>query len=167
MDYGILTLIIAAVNVADKTTTTMDNTILTAIIAAASASVGAIIPSLFSYLGKRKEYENDKKAKLEDLQRRTYYEYIEALQKIINSGNRDNFLLLQASTNKLLLYAGSKLSSLINQYYNDITQRSLQRKPLTLEEQTKYQTYIFNAMRKELGIAKEKLDTVSMVCAGF
>ena len=104
---------------------------------------------------------------MEDIQRRTYYEYIEALQKIINSGNRDNFLLLQASTNKLLLYAGSKLSSLINQYYNDITQRSLQRKPLTLEEQTKYQTDIFNAMRKELGIAKEKLDTVSMVRAGF
>ena len=42
----------------------MDNTILTALIAAGSACIGALIPSLFSYLGKRKEYENDKKWKM-------------------------------------------------------------------------------------------------------
>ena len=145
----------------------MDNTILTALIAAGSACIGALIPSLFSYLGKRKEYENDKKAKLEDIRRKAYYEYIEALQTMINAGNRDNFLLLQASTNKLLLYAGSKLSGLINQYYNDIIQKTLQSEPLTLEEQAKYQTDIFNEMRKELGITKEKLNVVSVVRAGF
>ena len=140
----------------------MDNTILTALIAAGSACIGALIPSLFSYLGKRKEYENDNKAKMEDIRRKAYYEYIEALQTMINVGNRDNFLPLQASTNKLLLYAGSKLSGLINQYYNDIIQKTL-----TLEEHTKYQTDIFNEMRKELGITKEKLDKVSMVRVDF
>lgn len=140
----------------------MDNTILTALIAAGSACIGALIPSLFSYLGKRKEYENDNKAKMEDIRRKAYYEYIEALQTMINVGNRDNFLPLQASTNKLLLYAGSELSGLINQYYNDIIQKTL-----TLEEHTKYQTDIFNEMRKELGITKEKLDKVSMVRADF
>lgn len=145
----------------------MDNTILTALIAAGSACIGALIPSLFSYLGKRKEYENDKKAKLEDIRRRAYYEYIEALQRMINAGNRENFLPLQASTNKLLLYAGSELSGLINQYYHDIIQKTLQSEPLTLEEQTKYQTDILNAMRKELGITKEKLDIVSVVRVGF
>lgn len=167
MDYAMLSLIMAAVNVADKTTTTIDHTILTAIIAAVSACVGALIPSLFSYLGKRKEYENDKKAKLEDIRRRAYYEYIEALQTMINAGNRENFLLLQASTNKLMLYAGTKLSGLINQYYNDIIQKALREEHLTLEEQTKYQTDIFNEMRKELGITEENLDIVSLVHAGF
>lgn len=161
-----LSLIMAAVNVADKTTT-MDHTILTAIIAAVSACVGAIIPSLFSYLGKQKEYENDKKAKMEDIRRKAYYEYIEVLQTMINAGNRENFLLLQASTNKLLLFAGAKLSGLINHYYNDIIQKTLQSEPLTLEEQTRYQTDIFNEMRKELGITKEELDLVSLVRAGF
>ena len=103
----------------------MDNTILTALIAAGSACIGALIPSLFSYWGKRNEYENDKKAKLEDIRRKAYCEYIEALQRMINAGNRENFLLLQASTNKLLLYAGSKLSGLINQYFNDVIQKTL------------------------------------------
>ena len=68
---------------------------------------------------------------MEDVRRKAYYEYIEALQTMINAGNRDNFLLLQASTNKLLLYAGSDLSGLINQYYNDIIQKTLQGGPLT------------------------------------
>ena len=145
----------------------MDDTILTALIAAGSTCIGALIPSLFSYLGKRKEYENDKKAKLEDIRRKAYYEYIEAIQRMINAGNRENFLLLQASTNKLLLYAGSRLSGLINQYYNDIIQKTLQGESLTLKEQTKYQTDIFNEMRKELGITKEELDIVSVVSAGF
>lgn len=145
----------------------MDNTLLTALIAAGSACIGALIPSLFSYLGKRKEYENDRKAKLEEIRRKVYNEYIDALQTMINVGNRDNFLPLQASTNKILLFAGPRLSSLVNQHYNDIVQRTLQGKPLTLEEHTRYQTDIFNAMREELGVSTEKLEKVSMVRAGF
>lgn len=145
----------------------MDNALLTALIAAGSACIGALIPSLFSYLGKRKEYENDKKAKLEEIRRKVYNEYIDALQTMINVGNRDNFLPLQASTNKILLFAGPRLSSLVNQHYNDIVQRTLQGKPLTLEEHTRYQTGIFNAMREELGVSTEKLEKVSMVRVGF
>lgn len=145
----------------------MDSTLLTAIIAAGSACIGALIPSLFSYLGKRKEYKNDRDAKLEEIRRKEYNDYIEALQTMVNEGNRENFLTLQASTNRILLFAGPELSVLVNKYYNDIVQRTLQQRPLTLEEQTTYQTNIFNTMRKELGVSKEKLEKVSMVKAGF
>ena len=145
----------------------MDSTLLTAIIAAGSACTGALIPSIFSYLGKQKEYENDRDAKLEEIRRKEYNNYIEALQTMVNDGNRDNFLTLQACTNRILLFAGPNLSVLINNYYNEVVQRTLQQKPLTLEEQTTYQTNIFNAMRKELGVSKEKLEKVSMVRAGF
>ena len=145
----------------------MDSTLLTAIIAAGSACIGALIPSLFSYLGKKKEYKNDRDAKLEEIRRKEYNNYIEALQTMVNDGNRDNFLILQACTNRILLFAGPYLSVLINNYYNEVVQRTLQQKPLTLEEQTTYQTNIFNAMRKELGVSKEKLEKVSMVRAGF
>ena len=121
----------------------------------------------FIMLEERKEYENDKKAKLEEIRRKVYNEYIDALQNMINVGNRDNFLPLQASTNKLLLFAGPKLSDLVNRHYYDIVQRTLQGNPLTLEEHTRYQTDIFNAMREELGVSTEKLDKVSMVRVGF
>ncbi len=145
----------------------MDNTLLTALIAAGSACIGAFVPSLFSYLGKRRDYKNDRDAKLEEIRRTEYNKYIEALQTMINDGNRDNYLPLQASTNHLLLFAGPKLSCLINQFNNEINTRTIQNKPLTLEEHTRYQTDIFNAMREELGISTEKLEKVSMVRAGF
>ena len=145
----------------------MDSTLLTAIIAAGSACIGALIPSLFSYLGKREEYKNDRDAKLEEIRRKEYNNYIEALQTMVNDGNRDNFLTLQTCTNRILLFAGPELSVLVNKYNNEVVQRTLQQKPLTLEEQTTYQTNILNAMRKELGISKEKLEKVSMFRAGF
>lgn len=145
----------------------MENTILTALIAAGSACIGALIPSLFSYLGKRREYKNDRKAKLEEIRRKEYNQYIEALQTMVNDGNRENFLSLQASTNRLLLFAGPKLSKLVNQYYNYVIKKALQDKPITLAEQTKYQTDIFNAMREELCVSKKDLENVSLVRAGF
>ncbi len=145
----------------------MDNTLLTPLIAAGSACIGALIPSLFSYLGKRKDYKNDRNAKMEEIRRTEYNNFIETLQTMINDGNRDNYLPLQASINRLLLFAGPKLSSLINQFNNEINTRTIQKEPFTLEEHTKYQTDIVNAMREDLGISTEKLEEVSLVRAGF
>lgn len=145
----------------------MDNTLLTALIAAGSACIGALIPSLFSYLGKRKEYKNDRDAKLEEIRRTEYNNFIESLQTMINEGSIENFITLQACINRILLFAGPKLSALVNKYYKDLIQRTSQENPLTLEEQTRYQTDIFNAMRDELGVSTEKLDKVSMVQAKF
>lgn len=82
---------------------------------------------------------------------------------MINSSNRDSFLALQTSTNKLLLFAGPELSILVNKYFNDLVQRTNQYKPLTLEEQVQYQTKIYNAMRKELGVSSDKTDNINKV----
>ena len=84
---------------------------------------------------------------------------------MINEGNRDNFLLLQESTNKLLLFAGPELCTTINEYYNKLVETANQKRPMSLEEQTKYQTDIFNAMRKELGISTKELKKTSMIRA--
>ncbi len=141
--------------------------IITAIIAALSVLIGACIPHWFSYKEKQTDYENDRISKIDEIRRKEYNIYIEALQTMINDGNRDNYLLLQASTNRLLLYAGPKLSSLINQFNNEINTRTIQKEPFTLEEHTKYQTDIINAMREDLGISTEKLEKVALVRAGF
>ena len=143
----------------------MDNNLLTALIAAGSACLGAFIPSLFSYLGKKKEFENDKAEKIEAIRREEYGKYIEALQIMVNNSNKDNFLLLQESTNKLLLFAGPELCTTINEYYNKLVESANQKRPMSLEEQTKYQTDIFNARRKELGISTKELKKTSMIRA--
>ena len=145
----------------------MDNTMCTALIAAISACIGALIPSLFSYLGKRQEYKNDRTAKIEEIRRKEYCLYIETLQAMINEDNRDNFLALQKSTNRLLLFSGEELSKIINEYYSELVERTNENTQLTLEEQIEYQTKIFNTMRNEIGVDITKLKKVSMVRAGF
>lgn len=145
----------------------MDNTLFTAIIAASSALMGALIPSLFSYFTRQKEFENEQKVRLEKLRMEEYCLYIETLQAMINEGNRDNFLALQKSTNRLLLFSGKELSKIINEYYSELVERTNENTQLTLEEQIEYQTKIFNTMRNEIGVDITKLKKVSMVRAGF
>lgn len=145
----------------------MDNTLFTAIIAAGSALMGALIPSLFSYFKILKEFENEQKVRLEEVRRKEYCLYIETLQAMINEGNRDNFLALQKSTNRLLLFSGKELSKIINEYYSELIEGTMHTSPLSLDKQISYQTKIFNAMRKEIGVDITELKKVSMVRAGF
>lgn len=144
-----------------------DNTICTALIAAISACIGALIPCLFSYLGKKQEYKNDQAAKIEEIRRAEYSLYIETLQTMINEGNRDNFLALQKLTNRLLLFSGPELSKIINKYYSELIERTNQCRPLSQQEHIEYQTKIFNAMRQELGVDLKKLEQVIMIKADF
>ena len=66
----------------------MDNILLTSIIASASACVGALIPCLFAFLGKRQEYEMERLSKIEDVRRSEFAVYLESLQRMVNDGNR-------------------------------------------------------------------------------
>lgn len=143
----------------------MDNIVLTSIIPAASACLGALIPSLFSYLVKRQEYDIERLAKIDDLRREEFAIYLDCLQQMLNEGNKYNFLKLQTSTNKLLLYSGPELSNLVNDYYNTLIDRANLGHPLLHNEQEEYQTKIVNAMRAELGVSNTKLKRVRLIRA--
>lgn len=143
----------------------MDNIVLTSIIAAAAACLGALIPSVFSYLGKKQEFAMERLAKLDDVRRSEFAIYLESLQRMINEGNRENFLKLQESTNRVLLFAGPALSNLVNDYYNTLVDRTNSGRPLLLNEQEGFQTEIVNAMRIELGVSTSKLTRVRLIRA--
>lgn len=68
----------------------MNATILTSIIAAAAACLGALVPCLFSYLGKKKEYQIARIEQIEQIRRTEYSFYLDVLQQMINESNRDN-----------------------------------------------------------------------------
>ena len=144
----------------------MDTNLSTALIAAGSACLGALIPCLFSYFGKRQEFNNNRKTQLDDIRRNAFKDFIKALQTMMNDGSKNSFLTLQESVNNLLLFAGPKLSSSVNEFYTILIQRTIQGNPLTEEEQTKYRTDIINAMRKEIGISDDELKKVTMIKAG-
>ncbi len=141
--------------------------IQTAIIAGASALVGSLIPTASSLLTKRWDYTKEEERKWKEIRREEYVKYVEALQNMVNNGDRDNFLQLQISTNRLLLFAGTDVSTLVNNFLNTIVTRTIQKNPLTQEEVEEYETNIINTMRKELDISKNKLKKVSFVKADF
>lgn len=143
----------------------MNTTILTSTIAAAAACLGALVPCLFSYLGKKKEHQIARLEQIEQIRRAEYSLYLDVLQQMVNESNRDNFLLLQKSTNRLLLFAGSELSTIINEYYNTIITNTNAGKPTLNQEYTSYQTKIVNAMRSELGVSTAELEKVKFIGA--
>ena len=102
---------------------------------------------------------------IEQIRRTEYSFYLDVLQQMINESNRDNFLLLQKSTNRLLLFAGPELSTIINEYYNTIINNANAGKPALNHEHISYQTKIVNAMRSELGVSTIELDQVRFIGA--
>ena len=143
----------------------MNTTILTSIIAASAACLGALVPCLFSFLGKKKEYEIARLEQIEHIRRTEYCNFIDILQQMVNEGNRDNFLLLQKSINRLLLFAGPKLSLIINEYFNTLVTDANAGKPTLRDKHVNYQTQIVNAMRAELGVSATELEQVQFVKA--
>lgn len=143
----------------------MDNTLLTALIAAGAALSGAFIPAIFSYLGIKRELKNSNSSKLNDIRRQEYVNYLAALQKLINNSNETNFISLQNSTNKLILYADKKLARLVNEYLQTIVERTNAGNSISLKENNDYQTRIVNEMRVEIGITDGDLHQVSLVRA--
>lgn len=87
------------------------------------------------------------------------------LQQMVNEGNRDNFLLLQKSINRLLLFAGPKLSLIINEYFNTLVTDANAGKPTLRDKHVNYQTLIVNAMRAELGGSAIELEQAQFVKA--
>ena len=75
---------------------------------------------LFSCLGKKKEYEIARLEQIEHIRRTEYCNFMDILQQMVNEGNHGNFLLLQKSINRLLLFAGPKLSLIINYISNQL-----------------------------------------------
>lgn len=120
---------------------------------------------LFSFLGKKKEYEIARLEQIEHIRRTEYCNFMDILQQMVNEGNHGNFLLLQKSINRLLLFAGPKLSLIINEYFNTLVTDANAGKPTLRDKHVNYQTQIVNAMRAELGVSATELEQVQFVKA--
>lgn len=126
----------------------MEIAIQTALIAAGSAFLGALVPSVFSYLGKRQEYKNKKKVRLDERKINVYEQYLIAAQDIVQNKNEDKIKALQVATIKLRLYADDKdLVKYADEYFEHLTDSSL----TTGKGHKYYQDHIISFIRKELG----------------
>ena len=130
----------------------MDNTLLTALIAAGSACLGALIPSLTSYGLARLNNKKELSMKTTDVQRNKYKELIAAIQAMMNNSSETNFCNLQNAVNDVLLFAGKDTAKIVSSYYHSIVELQNAGTGLNPQQHQKFQMDIINAMRKDLGI---------------
>ena len=143
----------------------MNETLLISLIAAGSACLGALIPSLFSFLSLRIQFKNEKKLKNSDKQTEEYVAYIEAMQYMMNNPFDPNgFIVFQQHVNKVLLFSEKKTAELISEYYHTMIELQQQNKGLTPENHKKFQNDIINSMREDLlGVSSKKADKLYLI----
>lgn len=141
---------------------------ITSLVAIGSALIGAFIPSLFNYLSKKSEYENEQKKKMYGEKINAYKDYLDALGKFANCNGPKTMYELQKCTHVCLMYAGKDLSDAMNNYFilhaklatGKIEVDDSNRQDI-INEIEKSHANIMNCMRKEIGASEsDRLDTV-------
>lgn len=139
---------------------------ITSLVAIGSALIGAFIPSLFNYLGKKRDLKNEHNKKIYEEKLAVYKDFLQLIGDIsVGVFNiPQNLEMLRRKSNLCLIYANNKLANAISEYYDFILYEykdyNEQNKDSDIEKKNRaYQTKFLNLMREELGIEQEKLKT--------
>lgn len=132
----------------------MDDKIFIAIIAAASALLGSLIPTIINYLNSKEQRNFEIQKDLINKQKEIYLELMLSLQDMINhQKDSSKFYNLQQAAIKASLYGDNKTSAAFYNYYDNLVKSSLgKRESLTTEENHRHQTEILNSIRQAMGL---------------
>ena len=128
-------------------------TIITSIIAAASALIGSITGVTVNYFIEKNKTDNNINAE----KKKIYMDFIIAIQKFANNRCRDTFITFQEEINKILLYGSAKVAQLVNKYYNAMVEATNAGSSLTHSQHVEFQNRIINEMRREFDKKSEDL----------
>ncbi|MFD1602355.1 hypothetical protein ACFSJW_21995 [Flavobacterium artemisiae] len=133
----------------------MNETIYIALISAGSALLGALIPTIISYLNNKEQNKFELKRDLLNNQKTAYKELMIALQNVISYQGNEQFRELQNASIILSIYGDNFSSNAMNDYYTQLVSASLEKRPhLTSDEHKSFQTEIINGIRTNLGLQK-------------
>jgi hypothetical protein len=137
---------------------TDNNTLFVAIIAALSALLGSLIPTVVGYLNSMKDREFELKKELLLKQKHSYLDVLLKLQAIINDpSNKNLFIQLQEAAINISIFGDDKTSEAFSTYYYDVLSSGQgKRNPLTAQEHKEHQLKIINNMRITLGLNELK-----------
>ena len=131
----------------------MEDKIFIAIIAASSALLGSLIPTVMNYLNSREERNFETKKDLQKKQKEVYLELMLSLQDMINyQTDNSKFFNLQNSVIKASLYADDKTAQTFYDYYDNLVESSQNMQPLTQEDHHRFQSGILNSIRESMGL---------------
>ncbi|MDO9615917.1 MAG: hypothetical protein Q7J86_15510 [Bacteroidota bacterium] len=131
----------------------MKEEVFISIIAASSALLGALIPTVIGYINKQKQNQFELTKTLLERQKDIYWDLMVSLQNIINNTTNETFIELQKSVNKISVYGDNETSKALYQYYMELVKVSRQERiNLSQSEHQRFQSEIVNGIRKNLGL---------------
>jgi hypothetical protein len=133
----------------------MKTEIFISIVAATSALLGSLIPTIINYLNNRNQNRFEVQRTLLEKQKEVYNDLLFALQYIMNNPTDPNaFREFQKSVNQISIYGDNNTAVSVNNYYRELVSISRNKRVLlTQEEHKTYQEQIVNGMRKHLGLS--------------
>lgn len=130
--------------------------ITTVVLSAVSAVLGAALTAFFAY---RFEIQKSKFEK----QRDAYFEFIVALQSVMNN-DKDSTKKLLDSRNKVMVYGSEETLRYVDNYIIEVIGESQKKGILpTKEIHENSQTKIIKAMRKDLKLSSSGLDKIILI----
>jgi len=124
-----------------------------ALIAAGSALLGSLIPTVVNYFLNRQQNKFELNKELIAKQKEIYGELINTLQEFINNTQNDQFLNLQKAGLKVAMFGDNVTSQAFNSYYRELVRFAQgARQQLTQEEHVDYQSRIINGIRNHFGL---------------
>ncbi len=131
---------------------TLEDKILIAVIAAGSALLGSLIPSVLTFLNNNKQRQFEVRKMLLDKQKEAYRDLLVSLQEFGNNSVQSNeyFYKFQNQVLQVVIYGEDSASKAVNDYYQEL----VNKKSLSNEEHRKHHSNILNTMRRSLGLGK-------------
>ncbi len=135
----------------------MEDKLLIAFIAAGSALLGALIPSLLTYLNNNKQRKFEIRKMLVEKQNDAYRNLLLSLQEFGNQPDKssENFYNLQSHVLQVVMYGDDVASNAVNDYYQELVKSSTgERAALSPEEHNRHHGNILNGIRKSLELGE-------------
>jgi hypothetical protein len=134
----------------------MEEKLVLAVIAAGSALLGAVIPTIFNYLNNKRQREFEAKKVILKKQKAAYFDLLESMQDMINNQtDQASFLRLQKCGIKVAIYGEDSAAHEFLHYYSELVRSANgQGKILDGEEHRLHQMRMLNSMRRSLGLGE-------------
>lgn len=132
----------------------MDDKFVLAIVAASSALLGAVIPTIFNYLNNKQQRKFGADKLILEKQRDVYADLLLSLQDMINfQTDPEKFYQLQRRVLQVAIYGHEHPASIVQEYYSEIVKSGQgTRANLNNDEHREYQRKILSSMRESMGL---------------
>ena len=129
----------------------MEINLTIALIAASSALVGSLIPTVFGYINSRSQRKFETQKSLRENQKEAYASLLLTLEETMSCPSLDKMAALQRAVILVAIYGDDRAAQSANSYFSALV-KSQQSQPLTKEQHQQHHEAVLSGVRSSLGL---------------